>query len=181
MDQFQLNNVFNDRAAPRERRLPLGSTWQFQTHSPSVNRCKTPCFRRLPLRNALPPLEMFRPHRGHWPKSAARHPIICRQPTHRRPSCPSPRKLDANLPHVAVIQCGQASVQTSRCGSSIISAARHLTPFPLLPASRHASRSSRYLCIIMLRPSMPWSRDCPRHPQSDAWPLTSSPDMVRSA
>ncbi len=181
MYRFQLKVVSNDRASLRERRLPSESTWRFETHSRSASRCKTPCFRRSPVRNGVPPLKMFQPHRALWSRSPLYRPIICLRPTLPQSSSPSLRKHAASRRPGAVTPYAQALAPTNRCGSSIINAARHLTRSRPLPALKPGSRSSRSSCSIMLQPSMPWSRGYPRRRQNDAWPLTSSPDMVRFA
>ena len=181
MNQFQLKVVFSDSTAPRERHLSLGSIWRFQTHFPFVSRCKTPFCRRFQVRKEQPQLKMSLQRHGLWLRSAGLHQTICHQQTQRPSSCPSPKKHAANRRPVAVTRSARALAPTNRCGLFTINAARRLTRFRPLPASKRGSRSNRSSCSIMLRPSMPWSRGCPRRLQNDAWPLTSSPDLVRFA
>ena len=181
MNQFQLHVVFSGRAAPRERRLPLGSTWRFQTHFPSVSRCKMPHCCRLPARSARPPLKMHRPRRGHWLRWEHPHPTICLRRTPLPLFFPLLKRRAESLRPAGAIPFAQASAPTSRFGSFIINAALRLTQSRPLPALKRGSCSSQSSCTIMLRPSMPWSRGCPPHLLNGGWLSTSSPEMVRLA
>ncbi len=179
MNQFQLKGVFSDRAAPRERHLSLGSIWRFQTHFPFVSRCKTLFCRPFQARKEQPQLKVSLRRHGLWLGSAGLHQTICRQQTRLPSSCPSLKKHAESRRPVGATPSDRALAPTNRFGLSTIDAVRRPTRFRRLPASKRGSRSNRSSCSTMLRPSIPWSRGCPRRLQNDAWPLTSSPDLVR--
>lgn len=181
MTKIQLKVVLSEKTALPRRGPPTGPTWRLRIRYQCAALRKTRYCRPSRACNGLP-LSMTHPSRpALWSKSARLHRTISLPLTPPRSFYHFLQKRGASrLPGIA-IRPARASAPMTRFGLSIIHAERLLTRSRPSPASKRGSRLSRFLCSIMLQRFTPWSRGCPRRPQNDAWPLTSSPDVVRFA